>query len=240
MESVLMQDEGHFDEKLNAGRQASEAVLGSGDAVLPDEAARHLGEAGVGVAQLDRTLTIEHANQDFFRQFGSSATELCGRDFRELVHPSVRRPVVRRFAGLLDGKQHRFSSRLIGVRPDQSPLTGTLTGMVVRGDAPDATAVLVLVHPQDEVADEARVMIPQSKLFGQVDAQILEGIAAGQSTISLASRLYLSRQGVEYHVSGLLRKMRVPNRAALVSRAYSMGVLTVGIWPPKVIHEYVK
>jgi hypothetical protein len=45
---------------------------------------------------------------------------------------------------------------------------------------------------------------------------------------------------VEYHVSGLLRKLKVPNRAALVSRAYSMGVLKVGTWPPKVVEDYIK
>ncbi|MET7762685.1 hypothetical protein ABZS71_11825 [Streptomyces sp. NPDC005393] len=38
----------------------------------------------------------------------------------------------------------------------------------------------------------------------------------------------------------LLRKLRVPNRAALVSRAYSMGVLNVGSWPPKVVEDFVK
>ncbi|MFJ3823645.1 helix-turn-helix transcriptional regulator, partial [Streptomyces nodosus] len=38
----------------------------------------------------------------------------------------------------------------------------------------------------------------------------------------------------------LLRKLRVPNRAALVSRAYSMGVLKVGVWPPKVVQDFIK
>ncbi|KPC87054.1 LuxR family transcriptional regulator, partial [Streptomyces sp. NRRL WC-3753] len=92
----------------------------------------------------------------------------------------------------------------------------------------------------EEEAGEADVMAPRKKLLSEIDARILEGIAAGVSTIPLASRLYLSRQGVEYHVTGLLRKLKVPNRAALVSRAYSMGVLKVGTWPPKVVEDFIK
>ena len=56
----------------------------------------------------------------------------------------------------------------------------------------------------------------------------------------MAARLYLSRQGVEYHVGLMLRRFKAPNRAALVSRAYSMGVLTVGSWPPKAVLDFVE
>ncbi|WP_374754056.1 LuxR C-terminal-related transcriptional regulator, partial [Streptomyces sp. SM12] len=45
-------------------------------------------------------------------------------------------------------------------------------------------------------------------------------MASGLSTVQLASRLHLSRQGVEYRVSSLLRRLRAPNRVALVARAY--------------------
>lgn len=100
-------------------------------------------------------------------------------------------------------------------------------------------AILVLMR-SSEGAEDAGVLTNQKKILTEIDARILEGIAAGLSTIPLASRLYLSRQGVEYHVTGLLRKLRVPNRAALVSRAYSMGVLNVGTWPPKVVEDFIK
>jgi len=73
-----------------------------------------------------------------------------------------------------------------------------------------------------------------------LDARILEGVAAGVSTVDMAIKLYLSRQGVEYHVGSLLRRLRAPNRAALVSRAYSLGVLSVGSWPPKVLPDCVR
>jgi DNA-binding NarL/FixJ family response regulator len=73
-----------------------------------------------------------------------------------------------------------------------------------------------------------------------MDARILEGVAAGVTTPQLATRLFLSRGGVEYHVAALLRKLKVSNRVALISRAYSKGIFDVGSWPPKVLPEYVK
>nr|WP_276615423.1 LuxR C-terminal-related transcriptional regulator [Nonomuraea basaltis] len=73
-----------------------------------------------------------------------------------------------------------------------------------------------------------------------MDAQIIEGIAAGLSTVPVALRLNLGRQGVEYHVTSLLSKLKAPSRTALISRAYAMGVLNVGAWPPKVLEDFIK
>jgi DNA-binding CsgD family transcriptional regulator len=75
--------------------------------------------------------------------------------------------------------------------------------------------------------------------MNDLDARILEGVAMGMSTVNLAAKLYLSRQGVEYHVGKMLRRFKVANRAALVSRAYAIGILGAGTWPPRVAPDYV-
>lgn len=75
--------------------------------------------------------------------------------------------------------------------------------------------------------------------FSEVEARVIEGIAAGEATVPLASRLHLSRQDVEHHVTRLLRKLDVRSRAALVSRAYSLGVLEAGTWPPRAVADLV-
>nr|QIS37316.1 LuxR family transcriptional regulator [Streptomyces hygrospinosus subsp. beijingensis] len=193
------------------------------------------------MASLDRDLTIKHANQEFRRSFGDSAGDVCGRSFRDLMHPSVQQPLMRQFSRLIEGKRHRFASHVVAVGARDSAFAGTLTASAVTGETPDVAAILVLMDSSGGAGTaEADVMTPQKKFLTEIDARILEGIAAGLSTIPLASRLYLSRQGVEYHVTGLLRKLRVPNRAALVSRAYSMGILNVGAWPPKVVDDFIK
>ncbi|MFC5723409.1 LuxR C-terminal-related transcriptional regulator [Streptomyces gamaensis] len=197
-------------------------------------------QQGLCMATLDTALTIKQANQEFFRQFNGSSAEICGRSFHDVVHPSVRQPLMRQFSHLLEGKHQRFVAPVIAVGPGaESAFTVPLTAVTVRGGLPDTTAILVMM-PAARDTEGARVVTHQKKILSEMDARILEGIAAGVSTIPLASRLYLSRQGVEYHVTCLLRKLKVPNRAALVSRAYSMGVLKVGTWPPKVVEDFVK
>ncbi|MEN3615700.1 LuxR C-terminal-related transcriptional regulator [Plantactinospora sp. ZYX-F-223] len=71
------------------------------------------------------------------------------------------------------------------------------------------------------------------------DAVILEGVASGASSVQLAASLFLSQQGVSYHIGRLLRRFRVPNRTALVGRAYSLGIFDSGSWPPRVLREFV-
>ncbi|MFG3051469.1 LuxR C-terminal-related transcriptional regulator [Kitasatospora sp. NPDC048239] len=70
--------------------------------------------------------------------------------------------------------------------------------------------------------------------LSEMEARIIESIAAGQRTADIARNIYLSRQGVEFHVSKMLQRLRVPNRPALVAKAYSMGILSAASWPPKV------
>lgn len=194
---------------------------------------------GLTMACLDRSLTVQQANQEFFGRFGGESTQPCGRPFADLVHPSVQQPLLRKFAGLTEGKRDRFTSEVLAVGPDGRAFTASLSACAVRSSTPDVSAIWVMMASGDEPVD-GEVMPSRKKILSEIDARILEGIAAGVSTVPLAARLYLSRQGVEYHVTCLFRKLRVPNRAALVSRAYSMGVLKVGVWPPKVVEDFVK
>jgi DNA-binding NarL/FixJ family response regulator len=80
----------------------------------------------------------------------------------------------------------------------------------------------------------------RAKPLSVLDARILEGIAVGESNLQLAGRLHLSRQGIEYRVAAMLRRLRAVNRAALVSRAYTTGLLSVSTWPPKVPEDLVE
>ncbi|OEV09635.1 PAS domain-containing protein [Streptomyces nanshensis] len=196
-------------------------------------------QPGLCTASLDPDLVIQHANLEFSRQFGASSADVCGLNFRELVHPSIKTSLMRQFARLTEGKRQLFDTHVVAVRPEEEAFVGSLTAAAVSDETPQVSAVLIFMRSSEE-AEDAGVLPARKKLLSDIDARILEGIAAGLSTIHLASRLYLSRQGVEYHVTGLLRKLRVPNRAALVSRAYSMGVLNVGTWPPKVVEDFVK
>lgn len=196
------------------------------------------------MASLNSSLNIEAANESFFRNFDRTSTEVCGRSIYDLLHPSVRRPLASRFSSLLDGQGNRFVDRVIAMRGNGRPFSAEIAGIAVQGEGDDMTGVVVLVSPDDEGGRRSETAAPMAArvkpMLTPLDARILEGVAAGVSTVQMAAGLYLSRQGVEYHVGLMLRRFKATNRAALVSRAYSMGVLTVGSWPPRTVLDFVK
>jgi PAS domain S-box-containing protein len=214
---------------------------GAGEArpVPQIDVARSLFEwSGICMACLDPALRLVEANADFYRQFGHSAADVAGRPFADLLHPGAREQVRRQFAKLTDAHRTRFVDNIVGIGPRDSVFSAELTAIATHGGNGQLSTIVVLVKP-DKSHGGAMVARP-NKVLTNLDARILEGVAAGASTIQLATKLYLSRQGIEYRVGAMLRKMNAPNRAALVSRAYSMGFLSIGCWPPKVLPEYVR
>ncbi|MBH5338029.1 PAS domain-containing protein [Streptomyces pactum] len=195
-------------------------------------------EEEVGVASIDAHLVVRQADERFPRHLGGTSAEVCGRPLLHLVHPTARGRLARRLARLLNGTDHRFTERIPTARRPAGGPTVTLTGYAVRGGPLGVTAILVASGPPPAAVPEAAG--PGGACLTPVDARILEGIAAGHSTLSLASRLHFSRQNIDYRVTGLLRRFQVPNRTALVSRAFSTGLLAAGTWPPRVAEGRVR
>ena len=196
-------------------------------------------QSGICMANLDLELRVLDANQSFSRQFGRAVREIRGQSFCELLHPSVRDRLRLALHRLAEGQNTRFAERMVAPGRDGSTFVGELTGIAVRGATGRVDTIMVLVRPG------GAERVPQlagheRKILSPLDARILEGVAAGESTVRLAAKLFLSRGGVEYHVTTLLRKLKVTNRPALVSKGYYMGILETGQWPPRVRPEYVR
>lgn len=98
--------------------------------------AQQFDQPGLCMASLDPALTIQQANEEFFRRFGDSSAGVCGRSFRDLVHPSVQQPLMRQFSRLVEGKRQRFASHVVAVGPEDSAFAGTLTAAAVSGETP--------------------------------------------------------------------------------------------------------
>ncbi|KUJ66307.1 hypothetical protein ACZ90_38490 [Streptomyces albus subsp. albus] len=194
------------------------------------------------MASLDASLVVRQANRLFSWRVGGPATDVCGQRLPELMHPAVRRRLTLQLTRLVDGSSDRFAARMPAVQPVDTGATLALSAFAVRGGPLDIAAALVVLWPPDSAPAAERVdpAGPRRHVLTRVDARILEGIAAGQSTLRLASRLHFSRQNIDYRVTGLMRRFEVPNRTALVSRAFSTGMLDAGTWPPKVIEDFVR
>jgi PAS domain S-box-containing protein len=195
--------------------------------------------SGMCMAQLDSTVRLIEANPDFSRQFGRPAAELRGTRFCDLLHQDARTRVSEQFTRLLAQHHPHFTEPVITFRHrDSAVFTAELTAFTVPGTHGSTDTLMALICPEDATRT-ARPPAPRKLLLTDLDVRILEGVAAGISTVHLAATLYLSRGGVEYHVDILMRKLKVNNRPALVSKAYYMGLLCQG-WPPRVHPDYLK
>jgi PAS domain S-box-containing protein len=195
--------------------------------------------SGMCIARLDGSMHLIEANVGFSRKFGRVPAELNGTCFSDLLHQDARTTVNGQFTRLLAEEHYRFTEPMITfLQKDSAIFNGELTAFIVRGGGGGVDSLMALVYPEDRGVN-GRPAVGHKLLLTEVDVRILEGVAAGVSTVELASMLYLSRGGVEYHVDTLMRKLKVKNRPALVSKAYFMGVLCPGC-PPRVHPDYLR
>lgn len=192
------------------------------------------------IATLDPQQRIVEVSAEFLRRFGGTRTSRAGQDFHELLHPGTRDKVRRKFERALAENRTTFDDSIVALGPHDSVFSGGVTGFVARGARQQVDGIVVLVKPDESAAvSDSPAFSSRYQVLNDTDARILEGVAAGASTIQLAARLHLSRQGIEYRIGSMFRKLNVPNRAALVSRAYAVGILSVGYWPPRVKPELI-
>jgi DNA-binding NarL/FixJ family response regulator len=64
------------------------------------------------------------------------------------------------------------------------------------------------------------------------EGAILCLIARGFTNEEIARDLCISSHTVAQHVAGMLRRWPARSRSELVARAYSVGILRIGTWPP--------
>jgi DNA-binding CsgD family transcriptional regulator len=195
--------------------------------------------SGICMARLDSNIRLIETNADFSHQFQRLPAELCGTHFCDLLHKDFQTRVSEQFTRMLAQQHPRFTEPMIAFRQKDSTIfDGELTAFTLRSHEGGIDSLAAVVCP-DDWSRNGRASARRKLLLTDLDVRILEGVAAGMSTVSLASKLYLSRGGIEYHVDILFRKLKVNNRPALIAKAYSLGVLCPG-WPPRVHPDYLK
>ncbi|MFD7701771.1 PAS domain-containing protein [Streptomyces caelestis] len=178
-------------------------------------------------------LVVTAAEPEFARQFGLSADEICGYGLLDLLRSPVPVRLREQFAALSSGRRRRFEERVTGRDGTGRNFLADVTGVAVRKPSGEIVGVVVFLR-------RAEGAVSGGPVLSALDAQVLEGVASGESTVQLASRLYLSRQGIEYRVGQMLRRFEAPNRPALVARAHALGMFAAGQWPPRVLPERVR
>ncbi len=193
---------------------------------------------GIGLAVLDPALRVRAVNDVFSEQCGRPRDTIRDCSFVELLHLSVRDSLLSQFERLVQRQHAPVVCQSLAMRFEDTAIAGKLAAFPV--DDSDGEVCMLVVQSAPEQAEEALHPVRGQRKLTVLTARVLEGVAAGDSTVRLAAKLFLSRQGIEYHVSILLRQFKVPNRTALVAKAYSMGIFSIGCWPPRVLPEYVR
>jgi PAS domain S-box-containing protein len=194
--------------------------------------------SGLCLACVDLGQRVVHANDEFLRMVNRDDQQVRGQEIADALHPGFAVSLRCRLSELTAGRSVRFTENVMVLRRDGGTVSGDLTGVAVRAGSDRPQLVIVLFTPYRAVHEQPSG--DRDLLLTDAGARVLESVAAGASTNWMASHLYLSRQGVDYHVRSMLRKLDVPNRPALVSRAYALGILRPGEWPPKVAPDWIR
>ncbi len=187
----------------------------------------------LGTVQLDAGLRILEVNDAFCGHLGLTSGELKGEYLPRYLRPSADVSLREHFDELLRGRRSEFSVPMTLVDAHGAETDCLVTGIALTS-APHTGCTLIALVVPDGAPGTPLLLAPGPTPLTAVPARILEGVAAGLSTQQLASRLGLSSHGVEYHISVMMRKLKAPNRSALVARAYALNLFVHHCWPPQV------
>lgn len=163
--------------------------------------------------------TVVAANPALADLFGTSPRKLHERSITELMRPKVPRDYDRIVNDLTTGRRTR---RVLAVTwPGH---TGEVTVQAVADDA--GVGLLITVQPKLLRPNK----IPQ---LTNREKQVLRLVARGETSAAIAEELGLTADGVNYHLTRLTNRLGVPNRAALIARSYTLGLLDPTAWPPQ-------
>jgi PAS domain S-box-containing protein len=183
----------------------------------------------VPVAVCDVYGAVLLANPAMAAECGTTPGRLRGRDVLELFRPQEATQVERIAQALRLRHRSRYQVSVRWEAQGGAERFGELTADPVSDTVEDTPALLVMLRVQGE-RDEP--LVDASVRVAPVEARILALLAGGATTARAAKETGLGADGVTYHLRRLSARWGASNRTELVARAYALGVLTPGVWPP--------
>ncbi|MYS61660.1 PAS domain-containing protein [Streptomyces sp. SID5468] len=191
-----------------------------------------LDRAPMPIAIADTAGVVLMVNPAFAGLWRQRPGQLRGRDLLDLFDPRDKDQLLRIYEALRHGRRSRYLLPVTLRDAGQAPRDAVVTVDPV-GDEPDEPPALLVTLREEEAAAPAPPARPAGVTLGVREGQVLALAAAGATNAAIARALDLTVDGVSYHLSRLCRRLGAPNRAALVARAYVLGVLDPHAWPPE-------
>ncbi|MEU7722022.1 PAS domain-containing protein [Streptomyces tibetensis] len=173
------------------------------------------------------------ANPAMAAECGRTPGRLRGRDVLELFSPREATQVERIAEALRLRHRSRYQVSVRWRAPGGAERTGELTADPVSDTAEDTPALLVMLRVDPACTPSPAAPAEQARVT-PTEARILALLAAGTTTARAARETGLTTDGVTYHLRRLSSRWDASNRTELVARAYALGVLRPGVWPPEV------
>ncbi|GGV56896.1 PAS domain S-box protein [Streptomyces massasporeus] len=173
------------------------------------------------------------ANPAMAAECGTTPGRLRGRDVLDLFSPREATQVERIAEALRLRHRSRYQVSVRWRAPGGVERHGELTADPVSDSAQDTPALLVMLRVDAEPAPSPTAPAGQARVT-PMEARVLALLAAGATTARAARETALTTDGVTYHLRRLSSRWGASNRTELVARAYALGVLRAGVWPPEV------
>ncbi|MFD3620323.1 PAS domain-containing protein [Streptomyces sp. NPDC058676] len=185
----------------------------------------------VPVAVCDVYGAVLLANPAMAAECGTPPGRLRGRDVLELFRPQEATQVERIAQALRLRHRSRYQVAVRWEAPGGVQRCGELTADPVSDSIEVTPALLVMLHVRGERESPPPEAAPAPAT--PVEARILALLASGATTARAARGTGLTVDGVTYHLRRLSARWGAANRTELVARAYALGVLVAGAWPPR-------
>ncbi|MGI5460478.1 PAS domain-containing protein [Streptomyces sp. CA-249302] len=214
---------------MRAGRQERLVEEGRREAVVwRNRALLLFDRVSVPVAVCDVYGDVLLANPAMAAECGTTPGRLRGRDVLELFRPQEATQVERIAEALRLRHRSRYQVSVRWEAPGGAERFGELTADPVSDNVEDTPTLLVMLRVLGE--REPRPETPAR--VAPIEARILALLAGGATTGKAAKETGLTADGVTYHLRRLAARWSASNRTELIARAYALGVLTPGVWPP--------
>ncbi|WP_051836176.1 LuxR C-terminal-related transcriptional regulator [Streptomyces sp. NRRL WC-3742] len=178
------------------------------------------------------------ANRAMAAEFGLMTGQLQHRKILDLftLRDSATLPVLAEAVRL--HRRSQYDARVSWTAAGNIERHGEMNVALV-SDTPEEQPNLLLslrTHPEPQAPPPVPPPAPRAEV-SPTEARILAAAARGATTARIAKEIGLTTDGVNYHLTRLSRRWHVPNRTALVARAYAYGVLAADAWPPEPAHR---
>ncbi len=195
--------------------------------------------AEIGVLMLDLDARVVDANPAALRLTGRTLQEVRGQPVDLAITVADVQRHAPLWAELVAGRRGRYDLSVTLRSSDGRLRPARLTVTLVRTARGTPSLGLALAVPL--ATETETVTVPARSVPSAGEAAVLERLAAGASLQQIATDLGMSRRGVDYRITRLRHKLRADgpggtptNSAALIARAYALGILHPAVWPPRV------